>query len=168
MIQAQGNSGVKLIECLNPRKQTYVVRWNVLPLIDENGEESENAVTYMEEKFDHKPTLSEIKATVTAWYNSEIDKRIVSGFVFNDNLVWLSTENQFNYKAAYDLAIQTDGQNLPIVFKVGTDEEPKYIQFNTVSELQNFYIGAMNYVQKTLAAGWVEKDSINWSAYGVD
>ena len=28
--------------------------------------------------------------------------------------IWLSSENQFNYKVAYDLALQTNGANLPI------------------------------------------------------
>ena len=38
--------------------------------------------------------------------------------------VWLSSENQFNYKAAYDLAVQTGGATLPVTFKFGTDEVP--------------------------------------------
>ena len=41
--------------------------------------------------------------------NDERDEKIVSGFVWRDMQVWLSSENQFNYKAAYDLAVQTKG-----------------------------------------------------------
>lgn len=168
MMKFQGNSGVALLECLNPRKQTYAVRWGITPSKDENGKEIENFVEYMEERLDHKPNLSEIKSIVTSWYNSEIDAKIVSGFKFNGNIVWLSTENQFNYKAAYDIAVQTGGMNLPIIFKLGSEEKPAYIQFNTVSEIQQFYINAMNHIQKTLENGWKTKDSINWDAYGVE
>lgn len=28
--------------------------------------------------------------------------------------MWLSQENQYDYKAAYDLAFQTDGKTLPV------------------------------------------------------
>jgi hypothetical protein len=38
--------------------------------------------------------------------------------------VWLSTENQFNYKAAFDLATQTGGKSLPVTFKFGSTNNP--------------------------------------------
>ena len=62
------------------------------------------------EEFNHKPTDEEIRSTVTAWYNRETDKAILSGFIYEGIPVWLSSENQFNYKAAYDLAVQTGGR----------------------------------------------------------
>lgn len=168
MIKSQGNAGVALLECLNPRKQTYVVRWAITPMKDDNGNDIDNSVEYMEEKFNHKPSLSEIKSIVLDWYNSEIDRKILEGFKYGNNAVWLSTENQFNYKAVHDLAIQTNGQNLPAIFKVGSEENPTYIQFNTVIEIQKFYLEAMKHIQKTVEDGWKTKDSINWDKYGVD
>ena len=39
--------------------------------------------------------------------------------IWNNKRIWLSSENQFNYKVAYDLALQTNGANLPIIFKFG-------------------------------------------------
>lgn len=79
--------------------------------------------------------------------------------------VWLSTENQFNYKASYDLAVQTGGANLPIRFKFGTDEEPIYHDFTSVDELTDFYTGAMAFINETLQDGWKQKDSINICTY---
>ena len=79
--------------------------------------------------------------------------------------VWLSTENQFNYKAAYDLAVQTNGANLPQVFKFGSTENPEYYKFETVEELTDFYIKATTYINQCLAVGWAKKDSINWDEY---
>ena len=87
--------------------------------------------------------------------------------VYNGVQVWLSSENQFNYKAAYDLAIQTNGKSLPVVFKFGTEDEPVYKQFNTLNELTNFYSQTMTYVQNTLAKGWQVKDSIDFSKYRI-
>ena len=43
------------------------------------------------------------------WYNKQTDEKILSGFVWKGMKVWLSAENQFNYKAAFDLAMQTAG-----------------------------------------------------------
>ena len=79
--------------------------------------------------------------------------------------VWLSSENQFNYKAAYDLAIQTNGANLPVVFKFGETNNPVYYKFDDVNELSDFYLSSMKYIQETLAEGWVLKDSIKWEDY---
>lgn len=75
------------------------------------------------------------------------------------------TENQFNYKAAYDLAIQTNGANLPQVFKFGSTENPEYYKFETVEELTDFYTKATAYINQCLAVGWAKKDNINWDDY---
>ena len=73
---------------------------------------------------------------------------------------------QFNYKSAYDLAVQTAGATLPITFKFGTDKQPQYRKFTTLDELTDFYSKAKAYIQTTLAKGWKEKDAIDWAAYG--
>ena len=112
-------------------------------------------------------TLEEIKTAVLASYNARIDEAIRSGFRWEETPVWLSAENQFNYKAAFDLAVQTNGANLPVVFKLGTDEKPVYREFTTVDELRNFYTAAMAHVQDTLAAGWKAKDEIDFGLYRV-
>lgn len=99
MKKVEGNTGVRLLECINPIKNKWRVRWDVQP--GENG-----SATYMEEEFDHRPTEDEIRSTVITWHNRETDKDILSGFTYENVPVWLSSENQFNYKAAYDLAVQ--------------------------------------------------------------
>ncbi len=45
-------------------------------------------------------TEDEIRSTVITWHNRETDKDILSGFTYENVPVWLSSENQFNYKAA--------------------------------------------------------------------
>lgn len=168
MKRVQGSEGLPLVECINPRLRKYRVRWDVQPYTEEEGEEHghpHGGVTFVEHEFLHKPTMSEVKEVVLAGYNETIDETILSGFTWNGMLVWLSEENRFNYKAAYDLAVQTGGMNLPIVFKFGTTEEPKYHTFATVDELTEFYLAAMKHINDTLAAGWVLKDSIDWSEY---
>lgn len=157
---------MKYIECINPRINKYRVRWDVQPYTDPETSEPRGTV-YWEEEFTHTPTLSEIKEVVTGWYNTQIDEKIVSGYTWKDTPVWLSTENQFNYKAAYDMAVQTEGASLPVTFKFGTNEEPVYYEFTTLDDLAIFYTGAMTWVNTCLAEGWQTKDSIDWSVYEV-
>ena len=110
MRRVEGSAGVSLMECTNPVKDKWRIRWDVQE--KENG-----SASYMEEEFGHKPTDEEIRTLVMSWYNSQTDAAILSGFAYNGAPVWLSTENQYNYKAAYDLAVQTGGETLPVTFK---------------------------------------------------
>lgn len=115
--------------------------------------------------FTHKPSLEEIKEVVIMQINAEIDERILSGYRWRDMPVWLSTENQFNYKAAYDIAVQTGGSTLPVTFKFGTDGKAIYHKFETLEELSDFYINCLAYVQSVLADGWQEKEDIDWGVF---
>lgn len=124
-----------------------------------------NVGTWTEAIIKPKPSLEQIKTFILNAINKRTDEKILSGFVWNDNQVWLSSENQFNYKAAFDLAMQTNGANLPTVFKFGSSEEPIYYKFDTLEELSDFYMKAMTYINEQLAIGWVKKDSIDWSVY---
>lgn len=158
--RVQGSAGVSLIEQVNPVKDKWRIRWDV-----QQGDDG--SATYWEAEFDHKPTEAEIKTTVVGSINDETDSSILSGFTYDSALVWLSQENQFNYKAAYDLAVQTDGKTLPVTFKFGTDDVPVYHEFDTLDELADFYTKAMQHIQDTLAAGWKRKDSFSVSDYKV-
>ena len=113
MQKVTGSSDVKHIECINPKKDKWKVRWAIETIADGTAE-------YMEEDFDHKPTIEEIKGIIIDWYNSNISAEIVSGFVWNGTSVWLSNENQFNYEAAFYAAVMSEGKTLPVKFKFGT------------------------------------------------
>lgn len=165
---SEGNAGVSLIECLNPRKQIYVVRWGVTPKYDENGDKIENNVTYCEEIFNHKPTLQEIQDVIIGWYNSEIDKKILTGFKYEGSEVWLTSENQRNYESALNQALRTNGKSLPEIYKFGSNSNPVYKQFNTIAELQNFVTQVYDYIKTTLNEGWKIKNNIDWSRYELD
>lgn len=157
MKRVEGNADVMLIECVSPAKNKWRIRWDI-------QEQEKGSATYMEAEFKHKPSEDEIKQTVLGWFNEQTDIVILSGFEWNGMPVWLSSENQFNYKAAYDLAVQTDGAILPVTFKFG-NEEPCYHTFDTVEELTDFYTKAMLHIQHTLADGWKKKDAFNVEQY---
>ena len=158
MRRIEGSAGVQLLECTHPAKNKWRIRWDVQE--KENG-----SANYMEEEFDHKPTEDEIKQTIIAWFNTQTDTTILSGFEWNGMSIWLSSENQFNYKAAYDLAVQTAGATLPVTFKFGTDNAPCYHTFKTVEELSDFYTKAMQHILSALADGWNKKDAFSLDSY---
>lgn len=145
-----------------------VIMWDFCPVLKKNarGEDVETPLAVWQEyKFDYVPELSEIKYVITEYYNNIINKNIISGLVWRNMQIWLTNENQFNYKAAYDLAIQTNGETLPITFKFGDNENVIYYEFKTIEDLKDFYMTTINYVQKKLKDGWIKKDSINWNFY---
>lgn len=158
MNRVEGSIGVELIECVNPVRGKWRVRWDVQPMKNE-------AASYMEAEFSKRPTDEEIKNTVIGWYNNRIEADILKGFTYDGALVWLSTENQINYKSAYDLAVQTNGKNLPVMFKFGNEEKPVYKTFETLDELTDFYTKAMAHIQSVLQHGWKDKDSFNLEKY---
>lgn len=158
MRRVTGNSGVKRLECTHPVKDKWRMRWDVQT-------DAEGTTTYMEEEFDHHPTEEELRATVVAWSNDQTDEKILSGFSYEGEQVWLSSENQFNYKSAYDLAYQTNGATLPVKFKFGTDTEPRYHTFESLEELTTFYVATMKHVQNALTEGWERKDAFDIGEY---
>lgn len=128
---------------------------------------------YIYKKKKSSLSLQDVKDAITTDINARTDEKIVSGFVWTPEgseiaiPVWLSTENQFNFKAAYDLAVQTGGATLPVTFKLGEREDgtPVYHTFETMAGAQDFYVKAVAHINQTLAAGWQEKDSIDWAPY---
>lgn len=168
MKRVSGTEGSPLIECINPRLSKYLVRWDMKTVETESSMEEgviERTTSYMEEELRRKPSIDEVKLLILNWYNTQIDEKIISGFTWKEYPIWLSTENQFNYKAAYDLAVQTGGSSLPITFKFGTTENPQYYEFSTVEDITDFYTSAMTYINNTLEQGWKDKDSLDFSEY---
>lgn len=146
-------------------KDKYIVAWDFTPLF-KNGKET-NVAVWEEYCFNHKPSIDEIKEVIISYYNNEVDKKILSGYQWENYNIWLSSENQFNYKAAYDIAIQTNGANLPLKFKFGDNTSPEYYEFNNLNKLTEFYMGAITHIQTTLNEGWKKKDNINWEIYKI-
>ena len=120
--------------------------------------------------YDHKPTLAEMKSDINALINSMTDATIINGFSWNGKPVYLSQENQINFKAAYDLAVQTEGAILPIKFKLGEDSdgEPVYHTFTSLNAFSDFYTRAVSFITTALANGWEQKDSVDYTVFNCD
>lgn len=117
--------------------------------------------------YDHKPTKTELKEDITQLIDGITDSKILQGFRWNEVSVYLSTENQMNFKAAFDLNMQTGGLMLPVKFKLGEDTEGNavYHTFENMEDFTNFYTSAVSYINQCLNEGWAEKDSLDMSSY---
>ena len=128
---------------------------------------------YLPKKQTSQLSLQTVKDSIIGDINARTDEKIVSGLVWTPQAggdaipVWLSTENQFNFKSAYDLAVQKQGATLPVTFKMGehADGTPVYHTFETMEDSTDFYTAAVNHIHQSVADGWLEKDSIDWSPY---
>ncbi|MDH6357251.1 hypothetical protein [Parabacteroides sp. PF5-9] len=159
-MRIKGTEGVKLIECINPQKNKWVIRWDVQP-------ETEGGVSYYEYVFLKRPTLSEIKDIIINWINDSIKVEIMGGYVWREKPVWLSPENQLNYQADYLQAITTSGNSLPVKCKFGADEEPIFFTFESLEDITDFYNSYVTYIREVQNKGWDLKKNFDFSPYDV-
>lgn len=149
---------VLLIECINHISNMWRIRFDI--------NESESGVSYIEEDFKGKPSIDQIKFVITSYINQRVVDEIISGMVWKGHRIWLSQENQNNYKSAFDLAVHTRGSNLPYRIKAeGVDSE--YYTFDTVEDITDFIVSVNSHISSVLEAGWKAKDSINWDQYTI-
>lgn len=159
-INSRFNGQGKYFICLDHYKNEYLLVWDI-----DNDAENPH---YMAKKLNKTLSLTEIKKFIISYYNTACDAEILNGLKFEGETVWLSTENQFNYKAAFDFAFQTvvtGGEYTPVTVKLGEDEAPVYKTFETFEDLQVFITMCFSHIQQTLDKYWQLKDSIDWSKY---
>ena len=166
MTRHGGAIGLAVAEKID-RRDVWRVRTDMQPDTDEESGE-QKGVTFIETEYPYKPSLAEVVAYVTAIKNRQIDEAIIGGYTWNGIPVWLSTENQFNYLMTLILSKLYEGSDLvkfPIIFKLGTDEDPVMHPFENLQELESFCFGAFNYIQGVLAQGWRDKAAMDFTPY---
>lgn len=170
MIKTSGKkSAYKPIEVVSKNNNTYIVRWDYVEIsFNESGTALDidtDLAYWTEEIFYHLPTIGEIRSMVYNYFNNITNDKILKGFNWNGLSIWLSPENQHNYKAAYDLAIQTNGDSLPYKIKYGNDENPNYYLFTDLSDLTQFYKESFKFIEDTLQECWDKKDNFDITPY---
>ena len=160
-----GSSEPHWIERLNGDiTPVYAVRWDIRRSEGLAGSRS-YGTNYMERLFDHLPTLQEVRASVEAWIDAETEAAITGGMTWEGCAVDLSAENRQNYTAEFNLAVLTGGENLPVTVRMGTDENPVYRDFTTLTELAAFYEAVRRHVRTRQQAGWLRKAEIDYTLY---
>ena len=112
-------------------------------------------------------SLQDVKDAIIKDIDARTDAKILNSYPFTPDgaeepiIVWLSKESQTNFSEAQRLQI------IPVKFKLNEteDKHPIYHTFETVEELNRFYLGGVQYINQCLNEGWAEKDAIDWAPY---
>lgn len=114
------------------------------------------------------PTKEQIKDAIIKDINDSVVRQIHEGFEWKGHKVWLSLENQANYKAAADLAEKTYDEGDTVTFRFGDEDAPDPYTFEDANEVIGFWEQVHRYIVATVKAGWDLKASIDWSAYIIE
>lgn len=107
--------------------------------------------------YDHEPTKKEVKSAIEELINQQTQEKIVGGFHWNGKPVWLSQENQINFRSPV---------TLPMRFKLGEegDGSPVYHTFDSRDELDDFNHAVSNHIAQCIEEGYREKDAVDYDA----
>lgn len=155
VLKVHGGSDLPILQCINPSTSKWLVLWD-------KAEEEDGSFVYKGGVLESTPTIDDIKDLINTEINNEVSETITQGLVIDGHTVYLSLENQLNYKAAYDLAVHTEGKNLPVIFKFGVDY---YKSFSTIEELEAFYMTTRSHIDGAILKGWEKKKAIDYSQY---
>lgn len=131
-------------------------KWEVFFGFWKNREDDEVGYN-LRKKYACKPTNKEILNDIFIALNAMCDEKILNGHVYNGMSVWLSTENQKNYETARNIARDTNGASLPETFKFGGDFDFVFYSFETVDEIDKFFLDVHKYIKECLAECWKYK-----------
>lgn len=131
---------------------------------------------YLYKKQKSSISFQDVKDAILGDIDSQTEQKIIEGcpwtVLHGDDAgkqvtLWLNAENQRNYSEGQRIAAMTNGQNLPIKYKVGQNEDHSavYDIFETVEEITNFYIVGAGFINQCLNEGWQRKDAIDWEPY---
>lgn len=128
---------------------------------------SNNDTHYLFNKeYKGKPTLETVSNDVLKELNNECEKEIREGFKYNEYSVWLSLENQQNYKMLFDYLMK-GGTEQTKVKLYDTNGNGVYKEFEDIDEYKPFYFLIIEHINKILYKYWTIKDNIEWSEYGI-
>ena len=112
-------------------------------------------------------TTNQIVNEINKLIDNETSFNIINSCLWNGYSIYLSKENQMNYKNAFDLAVTTNGESLPVTFKFKKDGKSTYYTFDTVGELKDFYLKVNKHINDCLSLGWSRKDKVNPNDYKI-
>lgn len=162
IVTSYSTESTQLFECFNKINNTYIVRFDETKIA--------NGYKYQQFLVVGSEAIESIKPTINNYYNEICSDEILKGFKIDSDIVWLSSENQMNYKIHYDFALvnnQNTQEFKPIKIKIGDETESKYHTFESFEEYQKFVFDYTEHIQNTISKYWQIKDAIDWELYTI-
>lgn len=170
--------GGKLLYCIDPLRDHWLMAYDLKEAPQPEGIEKDapKSYSYRSHLFDHQPSHQEVCDLLYGAINDACDQAILQGGSYttleerpHSCRLWLNQQNQFNWKAIYDMAKHSGGANLPAIIKLGiTDEDAYYYTITTMRQLEHFILSVFKYIETTLASCWSAKQSLDLTPYTLD
>ncbi|MBO4549172.1 MAG: hypothetical protein J5733_00445 [Bacteroidaceae bacterium] len=123
-----------------------------------DSEEAEHGYNYRH-KFDHLPTMEEVKEQVLVAIDKETSERITTGMTYEGYKVNLTVENQLNYSMFKDMG------RYPVTIKVEDADGNDVALSLTREDYAAFYSGVQNHINDCVQSCWTEKTTLDLSRY---
>lgn len=154
----------KMVVCRGFNNWFLTVNFNIVAV--DGGYQCDSVTTIL----DHLPTINDAINVAMEYINAKTDDKILNGYQWvllhgqdAGSLVnvYLSKENRENFKTKYDIASKKSSFNA-FRYKIseGSGSSPIYEYFETLAELEDFYIGSVNFIEQCVNDGWTEKDAV--------
>lgn len=150
------SENIEALECINPRRDRWAVRW------DHHQDADGNWFVY-ESRFDHRPTIDEIRAIIGATIDAETQDKIVNGFTWNGKPVRLTDTTQRNFLfAVYEIDKTGNVDRAPFVGLLEADTDAA-----AADELGEIVVAMWRHIKTTRAEGIARKEAVDYSLYGL-
>ena len=142
------------IECINPRRDRWAVRWN-------HRRDEERGWLAVEMITDHRPTADEIRDAVAEYYDAQTQNRIVNTFFWNGRKVRLTDTAQRNFLfAVYSLDKTGEIDRAPFIGLLEGDTDAA-----AADELGDMVAAMWTHIKECRAAGIEAKNAVDYSQY---
>lgn len=146
----------------------YKVGRNTYELIYGFGEDEQGGWNWRE-RFNHKPTLDEIKETIQKTISAEADERKRTGFSWQGVPVKYDEEAERNLIGLSVKIPRLGAAMFPLTFKLGdnADGSPAFYEFKDAEEFESFTDALLVFTQECYANSWAEKSNIDWTKFEI-
>lgn len=158
----------KIYGAPGPQNGLYKIgkyKWELFYGYGRDNEEDQTGWNYRE-RFDHRPSMEEIKTTIVAQIEAEYADKLRYGLEWNGLPVEYTEERKSDLTGML-VAMQAGIMALPVTLNLGTypDGSPVFHEFTTADEIIGVAAAISGHKINVCNAEWEEKASIQWSEY---
>lgn len=161
----------KIYGAQGPQNGLYRIgknKWEVFYGFGKDTEDSDHGWNWRE-RFNHRPTLDEIKGMIIQVIESESAQRLRYGLEWNGLPVEYTEERKSDLTGML-VAMQAGIMPLPVTLNLGSypDGSPVFYEFTKAEEVIGVAAAISNHKIATCNSEWKEKSSVDWSVYEVE